>query len=133
MRLLVSILIALFFYIRTDILIWQRIFETNQLWQYAGVYHRGWYMSLYGFILLGVLLLPTWREKLFYGITLLILCFNGTNDVLYYWLDGRALPERLEWLDRHFLILFSPVTRGTLLLNCALWIVAIFFLQRRLT
>lgn len=121
MKTILSLVIALIFYTLTDIYIWQRIFETDQLWQYAGVYHRGWYFSLYGMIALGVLLLDGWRNKIFYGVSLYLLAFNGTNDILYYWLDGRVLPERLEWLDNHFLILFSPVTDTSLLFSSIIW------------
>ena len=124
---------SLCFYTLTDIHIWQRIFETDQLWQYAGVYHRGWYFSLYGMIALGVLLLNGYQNKIFYGVSLYLLAFNGTNDVLYYWLDGRPLPGRLEWLDFHKLILFKPVTDVSLLLSCLVWLsfLIVFYLLLR--
>lgn len=122
MKPIAALLVALIAYVRIDILIWGRIFEADQLWQYAGTYHRGWFVMLYGFIALGVLLLDTWRARIFYAASLAVLCFNGTNDILYYWLDGRQLPQVLPWLDNHPLILFSPVTDERLLLNCFLWL-----------
>ena len=39
-------IIALLFYTITDILVWQRIFEANQMIEYADVYHTGWFISL---------------------------------------------------------------------------------------
>ena len=126
MKTFLALAVALCFYALTDIHIWQRIFETDQLWQYAGVYHKGWFFSLYGLIALGVLLLNGFGNKLFYGCTLYLLAFNGTNDVLYYWLDNRELPARLEWLDGHSLIFFKPVTDISLLASCALWLFLVF-------
>jgi hypothetical protein len=121
-RTLLAIITALLFYTMIDILIWQRIFETDELWQYIGIYHRGWNFALYGFIVLGVLLLDGWREKIFYSLCLYVLCFNGTNDILYYWLDGRAVPARLEWLDNDPFIFFVPVTNTSLIASSSIWI-----------
>lgn len=129
-RLCSAVGIALFFYVRADIMIWQRIFETDKLWHYAGAYHRGWYQMLLGLLAVGCLLLPSWRERILYAVTLYILAFNGTNDVLYYWLDGKAVPQTLAWLDNHFFILFSPVTAENLIVNCLIWITVLFILHR---
>lgn len=128
MKPMIALFIALLFYVRADILIWQRIFETNELWWYDWIYHKGWFTMLYGFIVLGVFFLNTWRERCFYGVSLYLCAFNGTVDVLYYWLDGRSLPQRLEWLDTHRFILFSPVTDVSLLLNCFLWLLFLVLL-----
>lgn len=122
MKTIIAVATALCFYALTDIYIWQRIFETDQLWQYAGVYHRGWFFSLYGMIILGVLLLDGWKNKYLYAVSLYLLAFNGTNDILYYWLDFRKVPARLEWLDNHAFIFFKPVTDTSLLASCALWL-----------
>src|SRR5687767_5058392 len=39
-------LIALLFYTVVDILIWQRVFEANNMVEYAHTYHAGWFVSL---------------------------------------------------------------------------------------
>ena len=49
--------LALTFYTFADILIWQRIFETNQMVQYADIYHTGWFVSLAGYAILGLVLM----------------------------------------------------------------------------
>jgi hypothetical protein len=45
-RTVIATLIALFFYTVTDILIWQRIFETHNMVEYADLYHTGWFVTL---------------------------------------------------------------------------------------
>ena len=54
-RFWLALTVALFFYAKMDILIWQRIFETHELIDLGvGVYHWGWVQAL--FMILGVLL-----------------------------------------------------------------------------
>jgi len=119
-----AIVVCLFFYTWTDILIWQRIFETHELWEIGiGAYHRGWQMALYGMLLLGfVIFLPDLRKGMLFALCLYCLAHSGLEDVLYYWLDGRAIPARLPWLDEAPLILFSAVTHLKLLLSALLWV-----------
>jgi hypothetical protein len=97
----VALAVALFFYARMDILIWQRIFETHSLYDLGiGVYHWGWIQSLFGFMILGVLVCyPNLRQMFTFPLSLAILAFSGLEDILYYWLDGKALPTVLPWLD----------------------------------
>jgi hypothetical protein len=97
--------IALLFYTVTDILVWQRIFETNQMIEYAHIYHKGWFVSLSGYAILGVLLLwGVWKDCIYFLITLTISAFSGLEDVLYYVLDGKPIPHALPWLDHNPLI-----------------------------
>ena len=98
-RPILTALIALFFYTLTDIIIWQRIFEANNMSEYADIYHRGWFMSLAGYAIIGVLLLwGDWKDCLYYLLVLLIGAFSGLEDMLYYLLDRKPIPESLPWL-----------------------------------
>jgi hypothetical protein len=125
-----AIAISLFFYARTDILIWQRIFEKNGLHDLGvGIYHWGWFQSLFGFMALGFLLFyPNKRRMVTFPLTLGLLAFSGLEDILYYWLDGKALPPRLPWLDANPLIL-QPVTAERLVLSAGLWLLLVIALD----
>lgn len=118
-----AVLIALLSYVAVDIQIWQRIFETNEAWSFAQQYHYGWKIMLYGLLLMGAfLLLPDLKAVLVYTVSLWVLTHNGTEDVLYYWLDGRALLEgagvdTFHWLEDSTYIWFHPVTPENLLSN----------------
>jgi hypothetical protein len=121
---------AVFFFTKIDILIWQRIFETNHLWELGiGTYHYGWTYALYGFMALGfIFFYPHVRRMIMFPASLALLAFSGLEDVLYYWLDGRAIPAVLPWLNLNPLIL-QPVTRIHLLLSAAIWIFAVVLLE----
>lgn len=126
----VALAVALFFYARMDILIWQRIFETHSLYDLGvGVYHWGWIQSLFGFMILGVLVCyPNPRLMVTFPVSLAILAFSGLEDILYYWLDGKALPTVLPWLDSNPLLL-KPVTVSNLLISAAFWIAFVILLD----
>ena len=122
-KLVLAVVVSIIFYTLADILIWQRIFEANELWLGIGIYHKGWQMMLYGLMASGaILLLPRWRQSVVFSVSLYTLAHSGLSDVLYYWLDGRAIPELLPWLDEAPLILFSPVTNSNLILGSLAWI-----------
>jgi len=127
--------LALVFFAVQDILIWQRIFETHEMWEFVNQYHLGWFVSLAGYIALGVLLFQTWKDRLIYAVCLFALALNGIEDVLYYWLDARALPAFLPWLNQNPLILFRPVTDTGLVANCAIWLIVmvlgLVFVEKR--
>jgi hypothetical protein len=117
-------------------MLWQRIFEANRLNNFAYLYHPGWLVMLAGELALGVLLMiPNWRAVLFYVTALISLAMGGSEDVLYYWFDHRAIPNDLPWLDPNPWIFFKPVTSTGLLLSVAIWLALcmVFFLywQRR--
>jgi hypothetical protein len=124
-----AVLTALLSYTMVDIMIWQRIFESHNLNKFAYLYHPGWIAMLGGEIVLGALLLiPNWRAVLFYVVALISMALCGMEDILYYWLDGRAIPYYLPWLDRNPWILFKPVTSSNLLLSVSIWVgVCAFF------
>ena len=62
-RPIIAAALALTFYTFADILIWQRIFETNQMVQYANIYHTGWFVSLAGYAILGLVLMwGDWKD-----------------------------------------------------------------------
>jgi hypothetical protein len=98
--------IALLFYTGTDILIWQRVFEANNLVKYAGMYHTGWFVTLAGYATLGLLLMwGAWKDCFYFVISLFVGAFSGLEDVLYYVLDRKPLPESLPWLSGNPLIM----------------------------
>lgn len=135
-RVIVSVVISLITYALVDILIWQRIFEENELWDIGiGTYHLGWQAVLIGLMVLGAfLLLPNIVHAASYAASLFILAHSGLEDILYYVLDGRVIPERLPWLDQAPLIFYKPVTNISLCLSALTWIVLIcvfWFLVRR--
>jgi hypothetical protein len=118
---------AVIFYTFADILIWQRIFETNQLVEYANVYHTGWFVSLAGYAILGVVLLwENWKDCVYYLIALLVGAFCGLEDVLYYLLDGKPMPASLPWLEGNPLI--YHVSREGVLWSVAFWLAALVVL-----
>lgn len=117
-----ALAVSVIFYARMDIFIWQRIFEANELKQYAGIYHWGWLQSLIGFMVLGVLLCyPNLRMMITFPISLAILAFSGLEDVLYYWLDGKPIHPELTWLNSNPLII-HPVTNVNLVISVIMWI-----------
>mgnify|MGYP001558218252 CR=1 FL=1 len=118
---------GLIFYTLVDIGIWDRLFETDELWPYheaaAPIYHLGWSFMLWGLLAVGALLLwGRWKEIAVYCGTLLIFTGNGMEDILYYLLDFESVPARLDWLDGKPLILFQPVTAESLWLNALVWL-----------
>jgi len=96
---------ALLFYTFADIFIWQRIFETNQMVEYADIYHTGWFISLAGYAILGVILMwGEWKDCLYFLTALFVGAFSGLEDVLYYILDGKPMPDSLPWLEANPMI-----------------------------
>ena len=122
--------VSLFFYARMDILIWQRIFETHELIDLGiGKYHWGWVQALFGFMILGGLICyPHLRRMITFPLSLAALAFSGIEDILYYWLDQKAIPTRLPWLDSNPLLL-KPVTVERLLLSAAFWLVLVLLVD----
>lgn len=113
---------AILFYTITDILIWQRIFENNQMIQFADVYHTGWFTSLAGYGILGIILLwGAWKDCAYFLIALFVGAFSGLEDILYYLLDGKPIPEALPWLTNNPMIYHS--SRFGLIFSVLFWIV----------
>jgi hypothetical protein len=129
-RFFFALALAVFFYSKMDILIWQRIFESPELWDIGmGVYHWGWMHALFGFMALGSLFFyPHLRRMITFPMSLAILVFSGLEDILYYWLDGRTIPAELPWLDQNPLIL-KPVTDQTLILSAGIWLMVVLILE----
>jgi len=126
-RPVITALIALLFYTITDILIWQRIFEANQMVEYADIYHTGWFVTLAGYALLGVVFLwGAWKDCFFFLVTLFIGAFSGLEDILYYVLDGKPMPEMLPWLSSNPMI--YGVSRITLIGSVLFWVAVLAFL-----
>lgn len=128
-------LIAFLSYVLMDILIWQRIFEHRELMalvpEVADQYHLGWFVGLMGFVAVGMILLPR-REGLIYAAYLLINAFSGLEDILFYWLDGRAIPATLPWLNWNPMVFGNrDVIAVSLLLSALFWQALFWGLYRR--
>jgi hypothetical protein len=118
---------ALLFYTFADILIWQRIFETNQMIQYADIYHRGWFVSLAGYAIIGIILMwDSWKDVLYYLTALFVGAFSGLEDVMYYLLDWKPMPDALPWLDANPMIFH--ISRTGVILSVILWMTALALL-----
>lgn len=126
-RPVLAAVLALTFYTFTDILIWQRIFEANQMVQYADIYHTGWFVSLAGYAILGVVLMwDSLKDSMYFLISLLVGAFSGLEDVLYYMLDGKPMPDALPWLEDNPMILH--VSREGVIGSVLFWLVALVLL-----
>jgi hypothetical protein len=129
-RFWIALAVAIFFYTKMDILIWQRIFEEHKLIGLGiGTYHWGWLQSLFGFMMLGILVCyPDRRRMITFPLSLSILAFSGLEDILYYWLDGKKIPAELPWLSSNPLIL-KPVTVDHLLISAVFWLLFVIGLD----
>jgi hypothetical protein len=126
-RPILTALIALLFYTLTDIIIWQRIFEANNMVEYAHAYHAGWFLSLAGYASIGVLLMwGAWRDCLYFLSALFVGAFSGLEDVLYYLLDKKPIPESLPWLANNPMIYQS--SRMGLIGSVLLWLTILIIL-----
>ena len=120
-------LIAIIFYSATDILVWQRVFETNELVKYANTYHTGWFVSLAGYATIGIILMwDAWKECIYFLLALFVGAFSGLEDVLYYVLDKRPMPESLPWLKDNPMIYTS--SRSGVISSVVFWLGALVIL-----
>lgn len=126
-RPIIAAAMALLFYTFADILIWQRIFETNQMVEYASIYHTGWFVSLAGYAIMGVILMwGAWKDCLYFLTSLFIGAFSGLEDILYYLLDGKPMPDMLPWLDHNPMI--YHVSRVGVIGSVVFWMMALVVL-----
>lgn len=126
-RPIITAAIAILFYTVTDILIWQRIFEANEMTYYADTYHTGWFVTLAGYALMGLVFMwGSWKECIYFLAALFIGAFSGLEDVLYYVLDGKHMPLYLPWLERNPLVF--DTTRIGVLISVAIWMVTLVIL-----
>lgn len=122
-RILAALLVGELFFAYSDILTWQRVFEAHGLWQFDAAYQTGHRTVLLGMVAVGVILL--WDSGLWaawWAVAFYWLSFTGLEDTLYYWLDGRAIPDRLPWLDANPWIWPHPVTSWSLIGSSAFWL-----------
>ncbi len=120
-------LIAIIFYTATDILVWQRVFESNELVKYANTYHTGWFVSLAGYATIGIILMwDAWKECIYFLLALFIGAFSGLEDVLYYVLDKRPMPESLPWLKDNPMIYTS--SRTGVISSVVFWLAALIIM-----
>ncbi len=128
LRPLLAALVALLFYGITDILVWQRIFEANQMTGFANSYHTGWIVSLAGYATVGVIVMSDhWKDCVYFVAALFIGAFSGLEDILYYVLDGKPMPASLPWLDGNPLIYSS--TRSGVISSVFFWVAALVVLS----
>jgi hypothetical protein len=126
-RPVLATMIALLFYTCTDILVWQRIFEANQMVEYADVYHTGWFISLAGYAAMGVVLMwGNWKDCLYFLVSLFVTAFSGLEDILYYLLDGKPIPDALPWLANNPMIYHS--SRTGLIMSVLSWLILLVIL-----
>jgi hypothetical protein len=126
-RPILAALMALLFYTIADILIWQRIFEANQMVQFADIYHTGWFVSLAGYAIIGIILMwESWKDVFYFLTALFVGAFCGLEDVLYYLLDGKPMPDALPWLDGNPMIFH--ISRTGVILSVVLWLTGLVIL-----
>jgi hypothetical protein len=126
-RPVIAAAMALLFYTFADILIWQRIFETNQMVEYANIYHTGWFVSLAGYAIMGIILMwEAWKDCLYFLTSLFVGAFSGLEDVLYYLLDGKPMPDSLPWLEGNPMI--YHVSRVGVIGSVSFWMMALAIL-----
>lgn len=123
-RTVFATIIALFFYTITDILIWQRIFEANNMVSYADLYHTGWFVTLAGYAVMGTILLwGEWKDCFYFVTSLFVAAFSGLEDLLYYALDRKPMPEALPWLSANRMIFHA--TREGVIISVIFWLSAL--------
>ena len=126
-RTVFATIIALIFYTVTDILIWQRIFEANNMVGYADLYHTGWFVTLAGYAVMGTILLwGDWKDCLYFVTSLFVAAFSGLEDVLYYAFDRKPMPEALPWLASNRMIFHA--TREGVIISMIFWLSALVVL-----
>lgn len=105
-----------------DILVWQRLFEARGLYQFDTQY-QNWH---HAFLVLMIVAGTIWIRNLWafgFAVATWTLAYSGLADVLYYWLDLRAIPDRLPWLDiAHPWILVHPVSSAGVVISSTIWL-----------
>jgi hypothetical protein len=64
-----------------------------------------------------------WRDCVFYIVALLIGAYSGLEDILYYVLDRRPMPESLPWLSGNPLI--YDVSRMGVISSVVFWMLVL--------
>jgi hypothetical protein len=128
-KVLLMVVVALLVYTTIDIWIWGYIFENESRYQTVLAdsvlrYQWSWQLVLAGLIAVGTMAL--WPEKLkafLFAFATLTLAHSGVEDIFYYWLNLKAVPTSLPWLDHSYLIFcIRPVTDVGLFLSAFIWI-----------
>jgi hypothetical protein len=117
LKVLIVSLIALVAYTAIDI-------SSGPIWMKNGVYDQAaydayfvvWQVALAGYLLLVAYFYRTlWVPLAVFAMTL-----NGTEDFLYYVLQGQGLPPTLPWLNGALLVFPKPATSSSVVLG-AVW------------
>jgi hypothetical protein len=78
-------------------------------------------VTLAGYAVMGTILLwGSWKDCLYFVTSLFVAAFSGLEDVLYYALDRKPMPEALPWLDGNPMIYIS--TREGVIFSVFFWL-----------
>jgi hypothetical protein len=95
--------------------------------EYADIYHTGWFVTLTGYATIGLLLMwGAWKDCLFFLTSLFVGAFSGLEDMLYYLLDRKPIPNALPWLSNNPMIYHS--SRTGLISSVIFWIAVLAIL-----
>ncbi|PIZ89054.1 MAG: hypothetical protein COX90_01380 [Candidatus Nealsonbacteria bacterium CG_4_10_14_0_2_um_filter_38_17] len=84
-----------------DIWMVEGLFGKLQIWEEIYIYHQATFRFLFPTIIVLIgLILHSWRFVMYSVVGI----YCGWLDILYYWLQGKALPKVYSWL------IFSPTS-----------------------
>lgn len=118
-RTLVLFVVSFVMYTWVDVLLWQRIFESHELWEFIPQYKRGWFMVLALVMATGAVALGDVKNSIWFVCAMWLSAWTGLEDVLYYVFDGRSLPEYYHWLEGSRL--FLGYDKHSVLATAFLW------------
>lgn len=98
-RLYLVFAVSFLAYTTIDILLWQRIFERNELWVFIPDYKTAWNTIMFSFMAVVSLALWDVKSSIWFCLAFFFSAWGGTEDVLYYVLDGREIPQYFHWLE----------------------------------
>ena len=122
-RTLILFVVSFVLYTIVDILLWQRIFEIHELWEFIPQYKKGWFMVLALVMTTGAIALGDAKNAAWFICAMWLSAWTGLEDILYYVLDGKNLPEYYHWLEGSWL--FLGYDRQGVLVTDFLWQVVI--------
>jgi hypothetical protein len=73
-----------------------------------------------------ILMWGVWKDCLYFLISLFVGAFCGLEDILYYMLDGKPMPDTLPWLESNPMI--YHVSRTGVIWSVLFWLMALVIL-----
>jgi hypothetical protein len=73
-----------------------------------------------------ILLWGSWKDCLYFVTSLFVAAFSGLEDLLYYALDRKPMPDALPWLDANPLI--YQASRQGVIASVIFWLMALVIL-----